>query len=138
MRQSQYYFGGQEVNCPASGRTLLRLQLMNATEIELIFEEMHSHEQMIKIADGKVDIGIFRLPVQNPLPQLQTEVLIKEKMVIAVREDHPVARLKKISAADLRGEGFVIWRSEERKVMHDHLLALAQAGGFPLCVAQSA
>jgi DNA-binding transcriptional LysR family regulator len=51
----------------------------SATEIELIFEEMPTCEQMIKIADGKVDIGILRLPVQNPWPQLVTKVLDEGK-----------------------------------------------------------
>jgi DNA-binding transcriptional LysR family regulator len=110
----------------------------SATEIELTFEEMPTREQMIKITDGKVDIGILRLPVQNPWPQLVTKVLIKEKMVIAAREDHPVARLKEISVADLRGADFVIYRSEELKVLHNHVLAIEQKGGFPVRVAQSA
>jgi DNA-binding transcriptional LysR family regulator len=109
----------------------------SATEIELIFEEMIAYEQMIKIADGKVDIGILRLPVQNPSPQLVTKVLMKEKMVIAIREDHPIARLKEISVADLRREDFVIYHSEDPKAIHDHVSAIAQKGGFPLRVAQS-
>jgi len=32
MRQSQYYFGGEEVNRPASGGTLLRLRLMKLND----------------------------------------------------------------------------------------------------------
>jgi hypothetical protein len=39
----------------------------NATEVDLVFEEMFAHEQMIKIADGKLArLGILRLPVKNP------------------------------------------------------------------------
>jgi hypothetical protein len=56
-------------------------------------------------------------------------------MVIAVREDHPIARPKKMSIADLREQDFVIYRSEEPKAMHDHVSAIA-AKGFSLRAAQ--
>jgi DNA-binding transcriptional LysR family regulator len=59
-------------------------------------------------------------------------------MVIAIREDHPVARMKEISVADLRNEAFIVWRGEQAIAMHEHVLALVQEGGFPLRVAQSA
>jgi DNA-binding transcriptional LysR family regulator len=59
-------------------------------------------------------------------------------MVIAIREDHPVARMKEISVADLRNEAFIVWRGEQAITMHEHLLALVQEGSFPLRVAQSA
>jgi DNA-binding transcriptional LysR family regulator len=110
----------------------------NATEIQFLLEEMFAQEQLIKIAAGKLDVGILRLPVEHPLPHLETKVLIKERMVIAIREDHPVARMKKISVADLRNEAFIVWRGEQAITMHEHLLALVQEGDFPLRVAQSA
>jgi DNA-binding transcriptional LysR family regulator len=103
----------------------------NATEIQFVLEEMFAQEQLIKIAAGKLDVGILRLPVEHPLPHLETKVLIKEKMVIAIREDHPVAQVKEISVADLRNEAFIVWRGEQAITMHEHLLALVQQGGFP-------
>jgi DNA-binding transcriptional LysR family regulator len=110
----------------------------NATEIQFVLEEMFAQEQLIKIAAGKLDVGILRLPVEHPLPHLETKVLIKERMVIAIREDHPVARMKEISIADLRNEAFIVWRGEQAITMHEHVLALVQEGGFPLRVGQSA
>ena len=110
----------------------------NATEIQFVLEENFAQEQLIKIAAGKLDAGILRLPVEHPLPHLETKVLIKERMVIAIREDHPVARMKEISVADLRNEAFIVWRGEQAITMHEHLLALVQEGSFPLRVAQSA
>jgi DNA-binding transcriptional LysR family regulator len=110
----------------------------NATEIQFVLEEMFAQEQLIKIAAGKLDVGLLRLPVEHPLPHLETKVLIKERMVIAIREDHPVARMKEISVADLRNEAFIVWRGEQAITMHEHVLALVQEGGFPLRVAQSA
>jgi DNA-binding transcriptional LysR family regulator len=83
----------------------------HAPELQLLLEEMFGPEQLIKIAAGTIlDAGIIRLPIEHELPHLQTKVLIKERMVIAVREDHPLARLKQISVADLRNESFIVWK----------------------------
>jgi DNA-binding transcriptional LysR family regulator len=99
---------------------------------------MHGPEQLIRIAAGKLDVGILRLPIQHQLPNLDTKVLLKERMVVALREDHPVARLNQVPVSDLRDESFIVWRGEQPITLEGHLLALAQKGGFPLRVAQSA
>ena len=69
----------------------------HAPEIQLLLEEMLGPEQLIKIAAGILDAGIIRLPIEHELPHLETKVLMKERMVTAIKEDHPLARLKEIS-----------------------------------------
>ena len=110
-----------------------------APELQLVLEEtLTGPEQLIKIAGGKLDAGLLRLPLEQPLPHLETKVLIKERMVIALREDHPLAGRKQLSVTDLRKERFIVWQGVQPMTMYDHLLALAQAGGFALRVAQAA
>jgi DNA-binding transcriptional LysR family regulator len=110
----------------------------HAPEIQLLLEEMFGPEQLIKIAAGTLDAGIIRLPIEHELPHLETKVLIKERMVIATRQDHPLASLKQVSVADLRNESFIVWKAIQPTTMHDHLVALAQEGDFPLRIKQSA
>jgi DNA-binding transcriptional LysR family regulator len=99
---------------------------------------MFGSEQLIKIAAGTLDAGIIRLPIEHELPHLQTKVLIKERMVVAIREDHPVARLKEIPAADLRNESFIVWKTIQPNALNGHLVALAQEGNFALRIGQTA
>jgi DNA-binding transcriptional LysR family regulator len=110
----------------------------HAPEIQLLLEEMLGPEQLIKIAAGALDAGVIRLPIQHELAHLETKVLIKERMVIAIREDHRLARLQQISVADLRNESFIVWKGIQPTTMNDHLVALAQEGDFPLRIGQSA
>jgi DNA-binding transcriptional LysR family regulator len=110
----------------------------HSPELELQLEEIMGPEQLIKIAAGTLDVGILRLPIEHELPHLETKVLIKERMVIAIREDHPLAGLKEISVGNLRTESFIVWRGVQPMTLNDHLLALARAGGFPLRIAQNA
>jgi DNA-binding transcriptional LysR family regulator len=110
----------------------------HAPEIQLLLEEMFGPEQLIKIAAGTLDAGIIRLPIEHELPHLETKVLIKERMVIAIRQDHPLARLKQVSVADLRNESFIVWKGIQPTTMPDHLIALAREGDFPLRIKQSA
>ena len=110
----------------------------HAPGIQLALEEMLGSEQMIKIAAGTLDAGIIRLPIEQELPHLETKVLMKERMVIAIREDHPIARLEEIPIAELRNESFIIWRAMQPNALNGHLVALAQEGNFALRIGQTA
>jgi DNA-binding transcriptional LysR family regulator len=110
----------------------------HAPEIQLLLEEMLGPEQLIKLAAGTIDAGIIRLPIDHELPHLEAKVLIKERMVIAIREDHALARLKQIPVADLRNENFIVWKGLQPMSTNDHLVALAQKGDFPLRIGQNA
>lgn len=110
----------------------------HAPEIQMLLEEMLGPEQLIKIAAGTLDAGIIRLPIEHELPHLETKVLIKERMVIAIREDHPLARLKQISVADLRNENFIVWKGMQPMPINGHLVALAEKGDFPIRIGQNA
>jgi DNA-binding transcriptional LysR family regulator len=109
----------------------------HAPELQLLLEELLGPEQLIRIAAGTLDAGIMRLPVEHELPHLETKVLIKERMVIAIREDHPLARLKQIPVAELRNENFIVWKGIQPMTINDHLAALAQEGDFPLRIGQA-
>jgi DNA-binding transcriptional LysR family regulator len=109
----------------------------HAPELQLLLEELLGPEQLIRIAAGTLDAGIMRLPVEHALPHLETKVLIKEKMVVAIREDHPLARLKQIPVAELRNENFIVWKGIQPMTINDHLAALAQEGDFPLRIGQA-
>jgi DNA-binding transcriptional LysR family regulator len=110
----------------------------SSAEIDLVFEEMLADQQMAKIVEGSLDVGFIRLPVRHAPTELDTKVLMTERMVFALRNDHPLARQKEIPVAALEREAFVVWASEEPTPLQDHLSALAQQGGFPLRVTQSA
>ena len=110
----------------------------HAPGLQLLLEEMFGPEQLIKIAAGSLDAGLIRLPIEHELPHLETKVLIKERMVIAVREDDPLARLEKIPVADLRNEIFIVWKAIQPNTLNGHLVALAQEGNFALRIGQTA
>jgi DNA-binding transcriptional LysR family regulator len=110
----------------------------HAPGLQLLLEEMLGSEQMIRIAAGTLDAGIIRLPLEHELPHLETKVLMKERMVIAIREDHPAARLEEIPVAELRNESFIVWRGIQPNALNGHLVALAQEGHFALHFGQTA
>jgi DNA-binding transcriptional LysR family regulator len=63
---------------------------------------------------------------------------MKERMVIAIREDHPLARLEEIPVGELRNESFIVWRAIQPNALNGHLVALAQEGHFALHFGQTA
>jgi len=110
----------------------------HAPGLQLLLEEMFGPEQLIKIAAGTLDTGVIRLPIEHELPHLETKVLMKEKMLIAIREDHPLAKLEEIPVADLQNESFIVWKGIQPNTLNGHLVALARQGNFALRIGQTA
>lgn len=54
-----------------------------------------------QIVNGELDLGIAFLPTEHG--DIETEALFDERMVLAVRPDHPLARRPDVKLADLAG-----------------------------------
>lgn len=57
------------------------------------------------IAEGRVDCGFLRLPVQT---ELETMFLEQDRLLVILPEDHPLAALEKIPLSALCGEPFML------------------------------
>ena len=57
------------------------------------------------IAEGRVDCGFLRLPVQT---ELETMFIEQDRLLVILPEDHPLAALEKIPLSTLCGEPFML------------------------------
>ena len=57
------------------------------------------------IAEGRVDCGFLRLPVQT---ELETMFIEQDRLLVILPEDHPLAALEKIPLSTLCGEPFIL------------------------------
>jgi DNA-binding transcriptional LysR family regulator len=58
--------------------------------------------QITRLKNRQLDVGFVRPPVNSP--ELQTEVIGEEKMVMAIAASHPLARKKRLTWGDLNGQ----------------------------------
>lgn len=107
-------------------------------DLDVALRELTSSEQLAGFARGELDLGLLRPP--SPLPAgLRTRLITREPLVAALPADHRLARLPRLTSADLRGEPFVRFPREKGAWMYDLITDYCRGdGGPPPEVAQEA
>lgn len=97
--------------------------------IDLTVNIMSSAQQSAALRDGRLDLAIMYVD-RDPNP-FKTRTLVEaDPLVIAVPEDHRLARMGAASIADLAGED-LIWPSRERiPIVYDALMDLWREAGL--------
>jgi len=101
-------------------------------EVDLDFRELGRDEQVALIDQGTLDIGITRgFEAPTLPPGLIAERLVEEHMLLAMRQDHPLARSDAAPAiADLAEEPLVLYGAANGAGFNEHLFALCADAGF--------
>lgn len=101
-----------------------------APQIELSLIEMFTIEQLGALKGGRIDVGFGRLRFDDD--QLAREVLVEERLIVALPQDHPLAMLDEpLTLAAIAGETLIVYPSTPRpsyadqqlSAMRDHALA---------------
>ncbi len=91
-----------EVNLLPKVMPLLRLR-QPETQIELV--SLITTQQEEKLRSGELDVGLMRHPIYNP--EIDYLELFHEPLAVVMPATHPLARERKISAAQLNGVEFI-------------------------------
>jgi DNA-binding transcriptional LysR family regulator len=100
--------------------------------VELVLQELPRDAQLALLEQGQLDIGILRAFEQPCLPAgLVSEHLLDEEMVLAMRQDHPLAcRAEDPAIADLAGMPLVLYGTTNGAGFNEHFFALCEEAGF--------
>lgn len=101
-------------------------------EVELALQELGRDAQIAKVAEGELDLGIVRA-FEPPLlrPEMTSECLLEEEMLLAIRRDHPLAqRDADPSIVDLASVPLVMYGAVNGAGFNEHFLALCESAGF--------
>lgn len=104
----------------------------NFPQVDLKLHELGRDDQVARIERGDLDIGIIR-GVEPPSlpPGLQAICLLDEEMLLAVRQDHELARrTADPGIADLAGVPVVLYATTSSADFNDHFFALCDQAGF--------
>jgi DNA-binding transcriptional LysR family regulator len=122
------------IGCVGSATYSLLPQLVRTLREELpdvevaVQGEMLAPDQAQALADGRIDLGLLRPPVEDE--SLRVEVLRSDRLIVAVPDAHRLAGRRRIRLAELADEDFVIHAGAGRSVMHDTVLARCREAGF--------
>ncbi len=103
-----------------------------AVEIEL--HELTTDRQLIWLREGRIDLGLMRPPIIEP--DVSSEVIFQESLIIALPSTHPLAMLPTIDLAALATSPFILFPRQLAPGLYDPTIALCQAAGFSPQVVQ--
>lgn len=114
-------------------RTLIRFRKSHPN-VALELHDFSTPTQVAALLEGRLDIGMLRLPLAHP--ELQSIPLFHERIVLvgpAVTTRGPELRL-----VDLRDEPFILISREASATFHDHARSLCRKVGFEPRIVQEA
>lgn len=106
----------------------LRLFAEHVTSVDVLFQNLTSESQVKALYEGQIDIGFVILPLDAE--GLVTERTGRARLMIALPENHPVARKRSVRLEDLSGEAYTLWPRQLAPGYYDHLLATFRRAGF--------
>ena len=119
---------------PLTGRLLDRLgvYLDGNPGVSLEIAQQSSEAQLVDIAEGRLEIGLLRLPVLRQHEGVEIHTLFSEPLLLAVAAEHPLASETSVELGQLREERFISVPHHQRGGLSYLSASLCmQAGFFP-------
>ena len=98
-------------------------------EIDIALSDYLSVRQIEGLMTGEIDAGFLRLPSQIP-DLLETHLIKRETMRLAVPAGHPLAKKAKVAWIDLQNESFILIKPDASRTFYDGLFFKCRTAGF--------
>ncbi len=107
-------------------------------KVELILEEAGTAEMAEAIKQERLDAAFVRSPIADRTG-LAVHALVQEPMLLAVSQDHRLAKGSGIIAlGDLANEPFILYRRAAGQGLYDAIMRACRSAGFEPVIAQQA
>lgn len=104
-------------------------------DVEIEVVELPSPGQLAALDSGRIDVGFLRPQSECP-PEIETVVVQREPVIVALHRDHPLASPDRaLTAHDLAGERFVVPLADDEGGFARFVGDIARRGGFTAEVA---
>jgi DNA-binding transcriptional LysR family regulator len=97
-------------------------------EVEVALREMTTQEQVRALEEGRIQVGLLRLPISSPL--VNVEVIRREPIVCVLPEGHPLALQERVAVPMLASEPFVLQSRQLGGGFYVQLMKLCLSYGF--------
>jgi DNA-binding transcriptional LysR family regulator len=116
---------------------VLRYMRAKYPDLALVLLDMNSDEQLQALRANQLDVGLIRPPFAD-MTGLRLETITTEPLMVALPQDHRLARQTHVALADLANEPFIFVPRRFGSGYYDHLMAVCTRGGFSPHVVQEA
>jgi DNA-binding transcriptional LysR family regulator len=96
--------------------------------VEIQIRERPTVDQVRAVIAGAVDVGLVRPPFDEQ-DELRTEVVLRERTVVALPSEHPLTALRRVPLRRLASEPLVLFPRSQAPGFHDLLISSLAATG---------
>jgi DNA-binding transcriptional LysR family regulator len=115
---------------------ILRLYQERFPEVELVLEETTTGQGINNLKERRLHLCFLRLPVREE--ELTVETVLREPLLLALPEGHPLTQRSHVSLRLLADESFVLFPRLHGPNFHDQIVSMCHEAGFSPKVVQEA
>lgn len=104
--------------------------------VDLTLRELTTDQQVQWLRENRIDVGLVRPPVNDAAFELKT--VLKESLVVALPEAHPLASQATVALRSLSQEPFILFPRRLAPGLYDPIISLCQTANFSPRVVQEA
>lgn len=103
-------------------------------DVKVVLHSLNKHEQIEALRQRRINVGFNRMLA--PLPDLASELVVTESLLLALSEGHPLAGEPTVSFRALAAHPLVLFPTGGRPSFIDKVVGLCQQAGFEPRIAQ--
>lgn len=103
-------------------------------EVRIVLHNLTKTEQLQALRERRISVGFNRLV--PPEPDLVVKTVLREPMVVAMHESHPLAARKAVGVADLDGLPLILYPNVPMPGLAQEVAQAFRQEGARLCVEQ--
>lgn len=103
-------------------------------DVKIVLHSLNKHEQIEALRQRRINVGFNR--IITPLPDIDSELVTTESLLLAIHASHPLAALPVVPFAALAEHPLVMFPTGSRPGLIDKVMGLCQQVGFVPQVAQ--
>lgn len=107
--------------------TVLREFRDRFPDVELFLQEMRPDEVVQKMHDKRIDVGFLYLPLNAAL---DFKTILREPLVVALPEAHPLATEKQVAMHELADEPFILPPQHHEPGCYGQIMETCRRAGF--------
>ena len=105
-------------------------------EVDLVVYAMTTEEQIQALLENRISIGFVVSPLNDK--RLAIEIILREALILAIPESHPLVARNQVRVRELEGESFIMFQRNRGCGLYDQVISLCQRAGFSPKVIQEA
>jgi DNA-binding transcriptional LysR family regulator len=113
---------------PTAVKVMIECFAAAAPDVLLTLHELTTMEQIGRLRDGEVDVGVVRHPMTDV--DFVSSAVLSRPLGVLLKQEHPLCDAEQVRLRDLQGSPLIIFPRAMAPALYDHFLQVCRDGGY--------